>query len=642
MKIIIPILSSIFLLSSTIICNAQDPNFHIFLCIGQSNMEGQGPLESADQQGFDATRFRVFGTVNCSGNGHTYSVGTQTAAAAQLFRCNTKVSLVENFGKVYLAGVPSSVKVGVVPVAIAGCGIDLFDKAKYQTYLSSAASYIKSISNEYGGNPYSRLITVAKEAQKVGVIKGILFHQGETNSGDSNWPNNVKKVYTDILTDLGLTAANCPILVGEMLSPGQCSGHNSVIAKMPSTVPTSYVISSANCGGQSDNLHFSSAGYRLLGQRYAEKMLTLIGPTCATPAPTVTSTKINYEVGDVAAQLSATGTSLKWYVGTSTTAQTIAPTPSTTTAGVTTYSVSQTANGCESGRTSITVTVASTFKIFKTNTPIVINGVVDDSWNNSVVKEANVSKVLSGTISNSSDLSAKCKALWDNTYLYVLGDVNDQTLNNDSQNWYDDDAIEVYLDVNNDKPTAFAANDFQYTFGWNDGTTVGANPSGRSSTGVTYKMVAKTGGYIFEARIPWSTIQATPSQNQLLGFDFMVNDDDNGGTRDKKISWTSATDNAYQDPSLFGVAKLAEAIVTNQFDEAGLNSIAQIYPNPFNHELNIEVDGDFNYQIINQLGEILTQGDANNKIVLHNTFPKGVYIMKITKNQSSIIQSIIK
>jgi hypothetical protein len=642
MKIIKSILTFAMLWGSSSICNAQDPNFHIYLCIGQSNMEGQGTVESVDQQGFDATRFRVFGTVNCSGNGKTYSVGTQTAATAQLFRCNTKVSLVENFGKVYLAGVPSSVKVGVVPVAIAGCKIELFDKNNYASYANGVESWMKNIINEYGGNPYSRLITVAKEAQKVGVIKGILFHQGESNSGEDAWRTKVKGVYDNILADLSLTAANCPILIGEMLSPGQCSGHNSVIAKMPSTIATSYVISSANCAGQSDNLHFNSSGYRLLGQRYAEKMLTLIGPTCATPAPTVSSTKINYEVGDVATQLSATGTSLKWYVGTSTTAQTTAPTPSTATAGVTTYSVSQTANGCESGRTTITVTVASTFKIYRTNTPIEIDGVIDESWNNSVLKEATVSKVLSGTVSNTSDLSAKCKALWDNTYLYVLGDVNDQTLNNDSQNWYDDDAIEVYIDVNNDKPTSFADNDFQYTFGWNDGTTVGANPSGRSSTGVTYKMVAKTGGYIFEARIPWSTVQANPALNQLIGFDFMVNDDDNGGTRDKKISWTSATDNAYQDPSLFGVAKLSEAIVTNLLDDAESKSSTHIYPNPFNDELIIETDGDFEYQLFNQIGEVIEQGTANDKIKLNKEYQKGLYVLKVTQNQVSTLKTLIK
>ncbi|MFQ3578748.1 MAG: endo-1,4-beta-xylanase, partial [Bacteroidales bacterium] len=84
---------------------------------------------------------------------------------------------------------------------------------------------------------------------------------------------------------------------------------------------------------------------------------TITGTCCATPAPTVAETSYTYKIGDVATQLSATGTSLKWYNVTAGTTLTSAPTPSTTTAGVTVYGVTQTANGCESSPTNITVTV---------------------------------------------------------------------------------------------------------------------------------------------------------------------------------------------------------------------------------------------------------------------------------------------
>lgn len=46
---------------------------------------------------------------------------------------------------------------------------------------------------EYDGNPYARLIELAKQASRCGVIKGILLHQGESNTGDSDWPMKVKK-----------------------------------------------------------------------------------------------------------------------------------------------------------------------------------------------------------------------------------------------------------------------------------------------------------------------------------------------------------------------------------------------------------------------------------------------------------------
>ena len=117
---------------------------------------------------------------------------------------------------------------------------------------------------------------MAKEAQKVGVIKGILVHQGETNTGDQSWPNNLKEVYQNMLDDLGLNGADVPLLVGEVRYSGPCSGHNNVVRKVPSVIPNSYVISAEGCEAANDEYHFTVAGYKLLGKRYAEKMLEIL------------------------------------------------------------------------------------------------------------------------------------------------------------------------------------------------------------------------------------------------------------------------------------------------------------------------------------------------------------------------------
>ena len=279
----------------------------------------------------------------------------------------------------------------------------------------------------------------------------------------------------------------------------------------------------------------------------------------APQAPSVTSL-INYNVGETASVLTATGTNLKWYtMATSGTASTTAPTPSTANVSSITYYVSQTnTSGCESARASIVVSVSNNYKIYKTATAITIDGTIDASWNNSVVLPQSFTKAITGTVSNSNDISGTFKALWDNTYLYLLGQVTDDTKTNDSQSSYDDDAVEVYVDINNNKTTTYGANDVQYTFGWNDGIVIATSPTGRSTSNINYSMLNTTGGYTFEARIPWSTLQGSPAVGQLVGFDFMVNDDDDGGTRDGKLSWNSTTDNAWQDPSLFGTAILQD------------------------------------------------------------------------------------
>jgi alpha-L-fucosidase 2 len=132
----------------------------------------------------------------------------------------------------------------------------------------------------YSGNPYQHLVAMAKLAQQDGVIKGILLHQGESNNGDKNWPNKVKGVYDNLLKDLNLKAADVPLIVGELVpadQKGACAGMNKTIDNLPKTIPTAHVVSSAGCTGRSDHLHFTPAGYRELGARYAQTMLLLLG-----------------------------------------------------------------------------------------------------------------------------------------------------------------------------------------------------------------------------------------------------------------------------------------------------------------------------------------------------------------------------
>ncbi|UGS23392.1 LamG-like jellyroll fold domain-containing protein [Flavobacterium channae] len=81
------------------------------------------------------------------------------------------------------------------------------------------------------------------------------------------------------------------------------------------------------------------------------------------PSNATATSPVTYNLGDTASALSATtgtnGTGLMWYTSaTGGTGSTTAPTPSTTTAGSTSYWVASTnANGCESGRIEIIITV---------------------------------------------------------------------------------------------------------------------------------------------------------------------------------------------------------------------------------------------------------------------------------------------
>jgi hypothetical protein len=251
---------------------AQDPNFHIYICFGQSNMEGQGAIEAKDRT--VNSRFKVLQSLDCSDTGR--KKGTWYKAIPPLCQCATGLSPADYFGRTMVANLPDSITIGVINVAVGGCDIRLFDKDLYQNYDSTFNEewYLSKV-RMYDWNPRKHLIDLAKLAQKDGVIKGILLHQGEANTGDAKWPSYVKKVYNDMLADLSLKADSVPLLSGEVVYTGVYKDMNPIIRTLPKTIPTAHVISAAGLAG--DWAHFYSEGYRILGMRYAAAMLPLLG-----------------------------------------------------------------------------------------------------------------------------------------------------------------------------------------------------------------------------------------------------------------------------------------------------------------------------------------------------------------------------
>lgn len=271
---------SVFVLIGMLLLTAsafsQDKKFYIFLCFGQSNMEGNARPEAQDS--IVDSRFQVMESVDCPASGR--EKGKWYTAIPPLCRCRTGLTPADYFGRTLIENLPKDVRVGVINVAIGGCKIELFDRDNYQSYVTTAPKWMIGMINEYDGNPYQRLVEMAKLAQKDGVVKGILLHQGESNTGDSLWPQKVKLVYDNLLHDLNLKANSVPLLAGETVNAdqgGACASMNKIIATLPQAIPNSYVISSAGCPQRGDNLHFTAAGYRELGKRYGLQMLSLLG-----------------------------------------------------------------------------------------------------------------------------------------------------------------------------------------------------------------------------------------------------------------------------------------------------------------------------------------------------------------------------
>ena len=149
-----------------------------------------------------------------------------------------------------------------------------------------------NIIKEYGGNPYQHLVNIGRMAQTNGVIKGILLHQGESNTNDKQWPEKVKRVYDNLIKDLDLDPASVPLLAGELVNAdqnGACASMNRIIAELPKMIPNARVISSAGLPCRPDRLHFTAVGYREFGKRYAEKMLSIMAAEAPRGPKSVTS-----------------------------------------------------------------------------------------------------------------------------------------------------------------------------------------------------------------------------------------------------------------------------------------------------------------------------------------------------------------
>ncbi len=271
-----------------------DPNFHIYLAFGQSNMEGQNwngnsiaysdVLPAQYKQNVDP-RFRVMAAVSgsyklASGN-EQRTKGNWYTAVPPLVRNNLGLCPADYFGRTLVAGIPNpNIKIGVIVVAVAGAAINGFEKTGASGYYATQASYMQNTASIYGNDPYKYLLDLAKQAQRDGVIKGIIMHQGESGAVNGNWGTKVKGIYDNLLSDLGLPANSIPILAGQAYG-----NNNNNISTLPNAIPgnlpgttnkIAHVIPADGCASGGDNLHFSYEGYKKLGERYGQKMLELL------------------------------------------------------------------------------------------------------------------------------------------------------------------------------------------------------------------------------------------------------------------------------------------------------------------------------------------------------------------------------
>lgn len=242
-----------------------DDDNMVFLLIGQSNMEGVPKPEAQDK--VENPRVHVLAYDNCSGIGRTYN--QWYTASPPLHSCGAGVGPGDYFAKTLAEAYPTA-NIWLVPNAINGVDIDFFRKG----VRSSRRGEFRIPPDDHWTGAYEWVIERARLGQEKGTIRGIIFHQGESDSGQAVWLDKVAGMVSDLRTDLGL--GEVPFIAGELLYSGCCRGHNTVVNQIPGRIPNSFVVSADGLAAM-DQYHFDLAGQRTLGKRYGETMLDALG-----------------------------------------------------------------------------------------------------------------------------------------------------------------------------------------------------------------------------------------------------------------------------------------------------------------------------------------------------------------------------
>ena len=236
--------------STSSLAKSNTQTMDLYLCIGQSNMAGRAPIELQDQDSIPNV-FLFTGTENKPWEKAANPLNKYSTIRKDLKMQNIGPSY--GFAKEMAQAMPNQ-KIGLIVNAKGGTSIEEWEQGK--TF-------------------YNEAISQAKKAMKDGVLKGVIWHQGEANS--RKYKQYMPKI-TALIEALrkDLNVPNLPFVAGQ-LSPDKPlrNNFNAMILELPNTVKNTGVVTTENTS-TIDKTHFDSASQRLLGKRYATEMLKLI------------------------------------------------------------------------------------------------------------------------------------------------------------------------------------------------------------------------------------------------------------------------------------------------------------------------------------------------------------------------------
>ena len=232
-------------------------NFHLFLLVGQSNMAGRGKVTPADKKPHPRVLMLK-------------KAGQWVPAADPLHFDKPRmvgVGLGKTFGTLVAQKSPE-VTVGLIPCAHGGSPISVWQPGRYY--------------KPTRGHPWDDAIKRSKLAMKAGTLKGILWHQGESDS-----KAGLAEAYEKKLHDLvarfrkELDAREAPFLAGQMgiFKERPWSDAKKRVdqahRELPKKLKHAGFVGAKGLDHKGDQTHFDASSYRELGRRYADVFFKL-------------------------------------------------------------------------------------------------------------------------------------------------------------------------------------------------------------------------------------------------------------------------------------------------------------------------------------------------------------------------------
>ena len=280
------------------------------------------------------------------------------------------------------------------------------------------------------------------------------------------------------------------------------------------------------------------------------------------------------------------------------------------------------------------------------DTPIIIDSTIDDLWNAANAEKGfyeSTGKILPSV----ADLSFTFKSAYDASFLYLLVTVKDDELlaySGSSSNQGNFDHVALYINPDNSHNDMGAygsdAQMIRMNYGSSDNAFSGIGTwHAADKSEFSYSSTDISGGYIIEAKIPWSGLlpeTLTPNALSQIGFDIAVGDRDDGTVLNHHLSWANNTNNntAYMDTRKLGTFVLDDKIIIEEVlaNAALSDQKVSIYPNPAtDHLLFLGLKNQSNIRVFDLSGSLVLEdilSPSKTRIDV-STLNKGVYIIEV-------------